>query len=117
MKIGIDSVEIQRFDSQSKSFYEKIFTIDEQLYIQEKNNELQTIAGIYAVKEAILKALGVGIFKGVPFIDINIKHYENGQPYAVLYRAALIEMQKYGECLEISITHTHQIASAVAIIH
>ncbi|WP_394018125.1 holo-ACP synthase [Anaerococcus cruorum] len=55
--IGIDIVDISKFSSKASSrFLEKLFAEDELNYGFKKQNSLQTFAGIFAAKEAIIKA-------------------------------------------------------------
>ena len=72
-KIGIDIVEISRIEKsvQRDSFLKRVFTENE---IANAENA-QSLAGIFAAKEAYFKALGTGIT--FPLTDIEILHNEN----------------------------------------
>ena len=56
---GVDIVYISRIEKLMRDkkdrFYNRIFTPDEIKYIEEKNHSPQTVAGIFAAKEAISK--------------------------------------------------------------
>ena len=56
--IGIDIVNIEKFKEklEKKDFESKIFTDNEIHYSRKKENYIQTFAGIFAAKEAIIKA-------------------------------------------------------------
>ena len=82
---GIDLVKIDRFNDlkNDKKFMNKIFTKKEIDYIAFRNNETSTIAGLFAAKEACLKALKKGIDK-CPLKDIEISH-ENNAPFIIFH--------------------------------
>ncbi len=65
--IGIDSVEIRRIArTMGKSFFEKIFTENELSHLEHVRFAPQTVAGMFAVKEAVSKRSGPGYLQGFP---------------------------------------------------
>ena len=101
MNIGIDIVECDRVANLES---DKVFSAEELDYLRQKNHALETVAGLFAAKEAYFKARGTGIIKS-ELPKIVIGHHENGQPYYVnLPQTAL------------SISHTATTAVAVCII-
>ena len=71
--IGIDIVEIKRIEdalNKNKRFLDKLFTKEEIKYFESRNFKIETIAGNFAAKEAISKAMGTGI-RNFNFIDIS----------------------------------------------
>lgn len=84
MFTGVDIVQISRIedilDKKEESFLNRIFTKNEILYINSRGSQARTIAGLYASKEAVSKALGTGIGQ-VSFADIEISHDNRGKPY------------------------------------
>jgi len=115
---GIDIIEVDRIQiavEKNVKFIEKIFTIKEIQYIVERNNNMQTIAGLFAAKEAISKALGYGI-RDYGWQDIEIVHDEYGKPVVNLNRKAQVIAEKKGiDFIEISISHLKENAMAIAI--
>ena len=80
--IGIDLCEIARMEKllSDGRFLARFFSAEEQAYIQGKGkNAAQTMAGIFAAKEALSKALGTGI--DFDLREAEIRHTEEGQPY------------------------------------
>jgi holo-[acyl-carrier protein] synthase len=77
MKIGTDIVKISRIENSIKSehFKDSVFTANEIDYCKNAEN----FAGLFAGKEAYLKALGTGI--NCRLNSIEILHTENGKPY------------------------------------
>ena len=83
-KIGTDIIEIQRIQrtvERTPKFLEKIFTEREIELFKSKAMKYETIAGNFAVKEAISKAIGRG-FRGFSFNDLEILRDEFGRPIA-----------------------------------
>ncbi|MCL2198609.1 MAG: holo-ACP synthase [Defluviitaleaceae bacterium] len=114
--IGVDIVKIDRFekyaDDMASPFMLKIFTDREREYLAGK--KAQSIAGIFAAKEAVAKALGTG-FAGFLPRDIEILHKKNGKPYAVLHKHAKKSAPRRCK-IHISISHTSTDAVAYAVI-
>ena len=69
-----------------------------------------TLAGLYAAKEAIVKALGCGI--AFPLTEIAISHTAQGQPTAALSGEAAL---RYPGHLLLTITHDAGVAAASAL--
>ena len=75
--IGVDIVDISKFSSKASSrFLEKLFAEDELNYGFKKQNSLQTFAGIFAAKEAIIKANNLNLAH-ILRKKIEIKHVDN----------------------------------------
>lgn len=110
---GIDFVQIKRFEKliTNPNFLEKTFTSEELKYIQSIDNNLATIAGIYASKEAFLKAIHQGI-NAYPFKDIEVFHNEDHAPSIVLHN----QIKKDISYREISLSISHDGEYAVASI-
>lgn len=72
--IGIDIVEIKRFSFKKNII--KIFTKEELDYASSKANYCQSLAGIFAAKEAALKAYGLKI-SSILRKKIEIRHINN----------------------------------------
>lgn len=115
---GIDIIEVERIREaveKNDKFLEKIFAPTELKYIAERQNNVETIAGLFAAKEAISKALGYGI-REYGWQDLIIDHDEFGKPLVKLnQKANLIAEQKGIGLVEISITHLKENAMAIAI--
>ncbi len=115
--IGIDIVEVERVDDK---LLKKIAHPSEINYVEKAaaSNRKQKIAALWAVKEAVMKALGLGKESGVSFLDITLLHETSGRPYVELSGVAKQEMQinHYGKKIEVSISHEKDYAVAIAII-
>jgi len=116
--LGLDLCEISRMEKllQDGRFLARFFSLEEQEYIQSKGKTAaQTMAGIFAAKEALAKALGTGIVSG-ELKDICVLHDANGAPYYALGGSyAALARQRGMDSLFLSITHEAGVAAAVCI--
>ncbi len=113
--VGIDIVDIERFDQFYKKFKDKAlerFLNQNEINLSKK--KIQTIAGFFASKEAISKALGTGIGKELSFHDIQIHKTKQNAPYFTLPKQ-IIDKYSITET-SLSITHEKKYAIAVASI-
>ena len=82
--IGTDIVNIKRIKKSLKrntnTFKYRIFSKNEIIYCDKKNNPIPSYAKRFAAKEALSKALGTGIRKGINFKDIEILNDNLGKP-------------------------------------
>ncbi len=115
---GIDIIEVDRVAkaAEKEGFMRRVFTETERQRFAEFNNNPTNIAGAFAAKEAIVKALGTGI-GAVEWKEIEILHHHSGQPYAKLCGNAQKRMEELGgEKLHISVSHIKALAAAQAIL-
>lgn len=113
--IGVDILKINKIEKLKKRdrFINRVFTQKEIAYLEQKNFSNQTIAGIFAAKEAVSKAFGTGIGAKLSFQDIEILHKDN-KPYINLDKMGEI-LKEYGYSkVDVSISHEDEYAVAVA---
>ncbi|WP_255547709.1 holo-ACP synthase [Crassaminicella indica] len=115
--IGIDIIEIERISnaiSRNDKFLHRIFTQKEINYFSTINYRVNTIAGNFAAKEAVVKALGTG-FRNFKWTDIEIHRDTLGKPYVIIYNNAKKTAQDKGiKKIHISISHSKAYAVAQA---
>jgi len=119
--IGIDSVDVKRFTKAAKErgskFLERIFTARELEYAAGKKDNFTHMAGKFAAKEAVKKALPDGAEIGLRWPDIEILNSDDGKPYAALHGAANKLKNKHGiSKVLVSISHTHKVAVSNAVV-
>lgn len=119
MKVGIDIVQVNRFADMvnNPKHLSKIFTEYEVKYINQTTNMIERVAGLYAVKEAVVKALGIGLGRGIDLIDIEVNHDDFGKPHLVV-NDKLRGAFNYASVInsDISISHTNENAIAICIL-
>lgn len=119
---GVDIVEIDRvrqsFETTGTAFRDKVFTEKEIEYCENKKvMKYQSYAARFAAKEAVSKAFGTGISKGLKWKDIEILNNSEGKPYVVISDTAkrlFEEMQ--GLSIALSLSHCKSYAVAYAVI-
>ena len=118
LDIGTDIIEVERIkNSLSKrgDFLKKLFTDKEIEMFQKKGNNVQTIAGNFAAKEAISKSLGLGI-RGYNFKDIEVLRDDLGKPIVKTYNNLKQICIDYSDLeIKVSISHGENYAVANAI--
>jgi holo-[acyl-carrier protein] synthase len=88
ISLGTDILKIERIDAVvarlGDRFVQRILTESERLEYGTSGQPNRLLAKRFAAKEAIAKALGTGIGRGVSWQDIQINHDENGAPLVEL---------------------------------
>ena len=110
--IGTDIVNIKRIERSLKKhgtrFKNKIFSKSEISYCEKKKNSSAFYAKRFAAKEALSKALGTGIRKGVNLKNIEISNNIHGKPFILLkgkvdnYLKKKVKSKKYNIYLSLS---------------
>ena len=116
--IGTDIIEIQRIAraiERNSKFLIKAFTEKELEYFKIRNNNPHTIAGIFAAKEAVSKALGTGV-RGFGLKDIEILHDNLNKPVVKLSLKIIEKYNLTNYSFHLSISHSNENAVAFAIL-
>jgi holo-[acyl-carrier protein] synthase len=117
--VGVDIVEIRRIRDaveRNTNFLEKVFTVAELEYLESRKLRPEYIAGRFAAKEAVSKALGTGI-RGFALKDIEIDRNALGRPLVILRGKAKLLAEKCGDYkMHLSISHGEDNAIAYAIL-
>ncbi|HER24287.1 MAG TPA: holo-[acyl-carrier-protein] synthase [Candidatus Atribacteria bacterium] len=118
---GIDLVKIERIEKIIKkwgnNFIDRIFTSWEKEYCEKKESgKFQSYAGKFAAKEALLKALALGLRK-VSWKEIEIKNDQLGQPIIKTSGKLKNIASQKGVCKYfISISHSREYAVAQVVL-
>lgn len=113
--LGTDIVKISRMEEiiSNEKTLKKIFTENELSYISSKSYNLETIAGLFASKEAALKSLQKGL-DGLPLKEIEISH-TGSIPYLTFHGNTKKEIDYENLDFKLSISHDGEYAIATVI--
>ena len=113
--VGVDAVEVARLRAlltRLPAAYERLFSEQERSYCARFADPYPRFAARFAAKEAVGKALGIGII-GFRWRDIEV--LSGGKPLAALNgRVAEIARELGVSRVELSLSHTMEMAYAVA---
>jgi holo-[acyl-carrier protein] synthase len=116
--IGIDLVDLGRMRkvlARRPSLAERVFTPTERVDAARLADPARSYAGRFAAKEAVMKALGVGL-GALDWWDVETCRLGSGRPQlAVRGRAADLAASLGVGGWQLSITHTDTVASAVVV--
>ena len=98
--LGIDLCQVERIEkamAAHANFLSRYYTEEEQAYIAQRDKAgPQSAAAMFAAKEALLKAMGVGLSGGISLREIGVCHDENGAPHYKLTGAAAEKLRVMG---------------------
>lgn len=119
--IGTDILQISRIDEVlgrlGDRFMRRILTKQEQAEYHASGQPARLLAKRFAAKEAIAKALGTGIGRGVSWQDMQVEHNENGAPLVSLTGGALeVVKQRGGSKVELSLADERDYVVAFAVL-
>lgn len=119
--IGIDLIEIDRIrricDKWGGRFTSRIFTKKELDYCNSKKNCYQSLAGRFAAKEAMFKALGTGWNLGMRWKEIGVINNKLGKPSIVLSGEVANFADKLGiKKALVSLSHTKNLVVAQVVL-
>jgi holo-[acyl-carrier protein] synthase len=116
--IGVDLVEIDRFRTsieRTPGLIDRCFTEDEAAYARRRNDPTERFAVRFAAKEAVMKAMGVGLGE-VRLRDIEVHRAESGAPSVLLHGTAADHAAGLGiGRWLLTMTHTASMAEAIAV--
>ena len=114
--VGIDMIEIDRvrrvLERHPERFIRRVYTPEEAAFCRGRVPEL---AGRFAAKEAVMKALGTGA-RSVAWRDIEVLPDRRGKPLVYLYGGARTRAERIGlEAIDISLSHLDSFAIASVV--
>ncbi len=116
IRIGVDIVGIARVERiiarWGDRFLARVFTARE---LDDCQGRPESLAARFAAKEAVLKALGTGLDRGICWHDVEVVRTSKG-PHILLRGVAEQEARVQGLIYwSVSLTHSDGIAAAVAV--
>ncbi len=115
--IGVDIVHIPRIEKavRGESFKSHVYTASECAYCDGQAKPHIHYAGMFAAKEAAVKALKCGFLHGVEPKDIEIAHETDGSPKIIFHGRADVLLNNRKS--DVSISHDGEYAVAVVEIY
>jgi len=114
--IGTDIIDVARIKKKQNAIIKRVLTTTEKYYCLLSGAPAQSIAGHFAAKEAVYKALNLNDDNGISWRDIEISHKSSGAPFVILHNNAKSHAENNGLTnIQLSISHINDYATATAI--
>jgi len=119
--VGTDILKIDRIDEVVErlgdKFMRRILTATEQQEYEASGQPNRLLAKRFAAKEAVAKALGTGIGRGVSWHDIQLEHNGDGAPQVALSGgASRVAAERGASRVEISLADEAEYVVAFAVL-
>jgi len=118
MRVGVDLIEIERIRrslARYPAFRERCFTDAERAYCDSRRNPAESYAGRFAGKEAVGKALGLGVARAFAWKDIEIAGRPKPSVRLSGRTKAWAERVGAGR-IDLSMTHSRELAAAICVV-
>ena len=114
--VGIDIIEVERvrrvYKRHGERFLARVYT---ELEVRQCRGKVARLAGRFAAKEAISKALGTGLH-GVAWREMEILQLRSGRPSVRLYGNAKRRAEQLGlTAFDVSMADLAQLSIAIAV--
>jgi holo-[acyl-carrier protein] synthase len=118
--LGIDIVELERIEvlltRHPRRFIERI-CVPGECDQRQGAAQIEHVGGLFAAKEAVLKALGTGWAQGLSLRQVEIKRLASGAPTVILHGSAQVRAESLGsQRIHLSISHERRYAVALAVL-
>ena len=118
--LGLDIVELARIEKiyrrHGNTFIRRICR-DGECQPRRGHALIEHLGGLFAAKEAVLKALGTGWAQGLALSQVEVTRTDGGAPGVRLHDAAESRAERLGVVtVHLSITHERSYAAAVAVL-
>ena len=114
--VGTDIIDVARVAKKYDAVVKRVLVDNECEYCLNSGDINQTLAGHFAAKEAVYKALRVNKDNGISWKDIEITHHKNGMPEIIFHSKAKKYIDSNGLIdIQISISHVKDFATATAV--
>lgn len=106
-----------RLVKENPGILDALFTRRETEYCVGRRRCHEHLAGRFVAKEAVLKALGTGLGRGMQWTDVEIVHDAAGRPRVWLHGIVADWARRHGVVdLDVSLSHTADLAIAHAVV-
>lgn len=112
-------MEVARFqlalERRGEPFKVRLFSDEERAYADKQKDPSKSLAARFGAKEAVMKAMGVGLWK-FKLRDVEVVRAKSGAPSVALFgRAAEMAAERGIVDWQLTLTHTETTALAIAI--
>lgn len=119
--VGVDLVKISRIRAAAERwgnrFLARVFTDRERAYARRRREPAPHLAGRFAAKEAVFKALGVGWRRGVRWREVEVVNNPQGKPELVLTGQTKRLSETLGvTAMHVSLSHDSDYAIAEVLL-
>ena len=114
--VGIDLLEVERLEqalARRPRLAQRLFTDTERAYAAGRARPVMHLAARFCAKEAVAKALALEAWS---FLDVEVVGGGDRPPQVRLTGAAAARAGDLGATVHVSLTHTHAMAGAVAMV-
>ena len=119
MGVGTDLVHVPRLEqalARHPDFARRVYTPGEIAYCEQHREPAPRYAARFAAKEAVLKALGTGLARGMRWQDVEIVAGPAREPRVVLHGAVAETARRQGvRAVQVSLSHAGEYALACAV--
>lgn len=116
--IGVDLCEVDRMRAalaRTPTLRTRVFTDAERAYCDRRKDPTERYAARFAAKEAVMKAMSVGI-GACKWSEIEVVKAPSGAPSVRLHGGAkALAADRAISEWRLTITHTHRVAEAIAV--
>jgi holo-[acyl-carrier protein] synthase len=114
--VGVDIIEVERvrkvYEKHGERFLRRVYTEAE---VRQCRGKVTRLAGRFAAKEAISKALGTGL-RGVAWREMEIVQLRSGRPTVTLHGNAKRRAEQLGiSAFDVSMADLAQFSIAIAV--
>ncbi|HCI78345.1 MAG TPA: holo-[acyl-carrier-protein] synthase [Ktedonobacter sp.] len=116
MAVGIDIIEVDRvrrvYERHGERFLQRVYT---DIEARQCRGKVERLAGRFAAKEAISKALGTGL-RGVAWREMEVIQLRSGRPSVRLHGNAKRRAEQLGlSAFDVSMADLTQLSIAIAV--
>jgi holo-[acyl-carrier protein] synthase len=118
--VGTDIVAVarlQRLLTEQPGLGAEVFTARELAYCQGRRRTGEHLAGRFAAKESVLKALGTGLGPRMRWTDVEVTNDVHGRPRVALHGAVAAKaVERRVRHVDVSLSHVEGLAVASAAL-
>lgn len=115
--VGVDVVDVDRFRAallRTPSMRERVFTAVELDYVAPKADPVPSLAARFAAREAVMKAMGLGLGAfGFHEVWVEVDDDSGAPSLAITGRAAALAAEREITSWHLSLTHDGPVAIAI----